>query len=182
MAWTTPLTAVSNATFTAAQYNASDRDNMLLTPAAIATAAGRIFASTGANAIVERTPTADTNTTANTTTSTSYADLSGSANSAAVTLTVGVNALVSWAVLCTNSNANTNTFASYTVSGATTRAAGDDNAVGGAQATVSATIISGSRVRLETGLTAGATSFIMRYRVSAGTGTFSNRHIGVLPF
>ena len=54
MAWTTPLTAVSNTALTAAQWNASVRDNLLMTAPALATTTGRHFVSTGANTIAER--------------------------------------------------------------------------------------------------------------------------------
>lgn len=181
MAYTTPLTAVANAAFTAAQYNASDRDNMLVTPAALATTNGRFFAVNGANAIVERVPVGITNITSDTTTSTTYAGLTGGTGPA-VTCTAGLVALVVWGVLGANSAANVNTFASYAVSGSTSIVSVDARSVGGSQATAGTTAVNASRVWLETALVPGSMTFTIQYRVSANTGTFSNRHISVVPF
>ncbi len=181
MAWTTPITAVANAAFTAAQFNASVRDNLLTTAPALATTAGRFFASTGANAIAERIPTALQNSTADTTTATNYGALSGGSGPA-VTVTSGPSVLVCWGALVQNSSANVNTFASFAISGANTVASSDTFCVGGSQSTGGGQGQSSSRVYLATGLTPGSSSFTMQYRVSSGTGTFSNRHIAVLPF
>lgn len=51
MAWTTPLTAVSGSILTAAQWNASVRDNLNETAPAKATTADRMFVTTGPNAL-----------------------------------------------------------------------------------------------------------------------------------
>ena len=69
MVWSTPLTAVANTPLTAAQWNASVRDNFNETAPAKATVGGRIFASTGPNTIAEREVLADVVETAETTTS-----------------------------------------------------------------------------------------------------------------
>lgn len=181
MSWTTPLTATSNTALTAAQWNASVRDNLLQTAPALATTAGGMFATTGANAIAQRIPTAAQTSGADVTAFTSYVDLNGGANPV-VTVTCGVAALVSFGALCVNSTSGTNTFCSYAISGANTVAGSDAWALGGVSSGAGLTAVTGSRVRLETGLTAGSNVFTEKYRVSTGTGTFSNRHIAVVPF
>lgn len=179
MAWTTPLTAVSNATLTAAQWNASVRDNLLETAPAKATTAGRFFATAGANSIAERIPNGGTVSTSQTTTSTSYTDLATSGP--ALTLATGPTALVAIGAIVTNDTTGTNSFASYAISGATTVAAGDNWAIGYATSG-GGRVMSASRVRMETSLTAGNNTFTMKYRVAGNTGTFQDRHIAVVPF
>ena len=76
MAWTAPMTAASNATFTAAEFNAHIRDNLLETEPAKATTNDSYFVTTGANAIAQRSPGSDVINTMQTTTSTSYTNLS----------------------------------------------------------------------------------------------------------
>src|SRR3712207_4741779 len=96
MAWATPLTAVSNAILSAAQWNASVRDNLNETGPAKATTAGRILVTTGANGIAERAVSSATVSTSQTTTSTSYTDLA--TVGAAVAVTTGTQALALWNV------------------------------------------------------------------------------------
>jgi hypothetical protein len=180
MAWTTPLTAVSNAALTAAQWNASVRDNLAETAPSKATTAGRFFAVSGANTIAERVPSVGTNTGTDTTTGTAYGALSGSTGPA-VTVTTGPNALVAISTFATNDTTGANAYASMVISGATTLAASDAWATG---QTVSGTNrqIAASRVQLFNALTAGSNTFTMQYRVSGNTGSFSNRTITVIPF
>lgn len=180
MAWTTPLTAVANATLTASQWNASVRDNLNMTAPALATAAGRFFASTGANAIAERVPsTAETNSSS-TTTSTSYADLADLAGPS-VTVTTGPTALVAISAVLTNDGTANTSYVSFEVSGATTLSASNFSALRYRPAAAGVNIQMG-RARLMTGLTAGSNTFSMRYQVDAGTGTFNARQIAVIPF
>src|SRR6266568_2548959 len=96
MAWTTPLTAVANATLTAAQWNASVRDNLNMTAPALASAAGQIFASTAANTIAVRVPTGAYVSNLGTDASTSYGDLTSAGP--AVTVATGAKAIV--AIAC----------------------------------------------------------------------------------
>jgi hypothetical protein len=181
MAWNTPLTAVANAALTAAQWNASVRDNLLETAPAKATASGRFFATTGANSIAERIPSGIQVSGGDTTTATSYGNLAGGANPVATTV-CGPTVMVAIGATIQNSVVNTNTFASYAISGANTVAGGDTHSIGGMNPTAGAVIFSGSRVRIEVSLTPGTNTFTEVYRVAAGTGTFSNRHIGIIPF
>ena len=178
MAWSTPLTAVSNSALTAAQWNASVRDNLAETAPAKASTAGRFFATSGANTIAERVPSESTVSASATLVSTSYVTITGGP---VVTVTCGPAALVAYSVILSNDTTGSNTYASYQVSGATSAAANDSwllgHSVSGA-----GRILGASRVRLHTGLTAGSNSFTIYYRVSGGTGTFSDRQIQVIPF
>jgi hypothetical protein len=178
MAWSTPLTAVSNATLTAAQWNASVRDNMLETPAAKATAAGSMFASTAANSIAERIPSTATVSTGQSSAITSYGDLATAGP--AVTVTTGPKALVAIGCVLTTDTTGIRAYMSYAVSGATTVAAADDVAVVN-DASAASKIIGASRVSMPT-LTAGSNTFTSKYRVTSTNGTWSQRNMVVLPF
>ncbi|OII61219.1 hypothetical protein BJP40_06745 [Streptomyces sp. CC53] len=177
MAWTSPMTAVANDVFTAAQFNTHVRDNLLETAPAKATTDGGMFFATGANAIAERVPTTATVATSESTTSTSYTDLSTAGP--AVTVTTGTRALVFISADAQNDAAGSDALYSYAVSGSTTVAAADSFG--------SFLESSGSRrhrwtvASMQTGLTAGSNTFTMKYRVSANTGTFQNRNIVVVP-
>ena len=104
MAWTTPVTAVSGALLTAAQWNASVRDNLLETAPAKATTSGRIFVSTGANAIAQREIKTEYLSASGTTTSTSFVNLTGGGTGPTVAVTTGVLALVN--IQCQMNNAS----------------------------------------------------------------------------
>lgn len=179
LAWTTPLTAVSNATLTAAQWNASVRDNLLETAAAKFTAAGQLFVSTGVNAGAARTPSQATVSTQETTTSTSYTALT-TAGPTVASLTTGTQALVAITAACGNNTAGQNSYMSVAVSGATTLAAADTTALR-YQAFGANSRHRSSTVHLFTGLTAGANTFTSQYKVDAGTGLWFDRHLVVVP-
>lgn len=178
MAWTSPLTAVSNAALTAAQWNASVRDDMNETAPAKATAAGRIFVSTGANAIAERVISRASVATSETTATTTYTNLT--TPGPAVTATSGTRALVILSAQLSNNTISAFAVAGVTISGATSDAAVDDRSLM-QQSAVANVGIGASRMTLFDSLTAGSNTFTMQYRVSAGTGTFVNRHIAVIP-
>lgn len=178
MAWTVPITLTEDSVWSSAQWNSGVRDNLLETMAGKATTGGGWFVVTGTNAIAQRSITSASVTASETTTSTSYTNLT--TNGPAVTVTTGTSAIVIWQCLHQNSGANGACSVSVDVAGATTRAASDSwrsltdglAAANGWQG--------GSFVKL-TGLTAGSNTFRMQYKVSAGTGTFANREIVVLP-
>lgn len=77
MTWTSPMTAVSNQAFSAAQFNQQVRDNFLLLAPAKAGTAGGYMVAQGQNSIVERTIQTDTIATSETTTAggSTYVDL-----------------------------------------------------------------------------------------------------------
>lgn len=170
MTWSAPMTAVAGSVFTAAQFNTYVRDNLNETAVAKATAAGQIFVATGVNAVAARTTSQDYIATSQTTASTSYAALATVGPT--VTATTGTSALV--AVHAGTSNSGSGfSLMGYNVSGASTIAAGDDRAVG--------TGGFGSGLFFQTGLTPGSNTFTSVYRVQSGTGTYSTRHILVVP-
>lgn len=155
MAWTTPRTWVVGELVTAALLNTHLRDNLDALPRASDTAA------------VD---------TSQTTTSTSYTDLATAGP--AVTLTTGTKA---WVTLSAGIFQNSDIFESlmsFAVSGATTRAAADDDALS-AIPSANGDGVQASFTMLVTGLTAGSNVFTAKYRVLGGTGTFRNRKISV---
>jgi hypothetical protein len=72
---------------------------------------------------------------------------------------------------------NSTAFMSFAVSGASTQAATDARAL----AVAGNDIVRASATSLVCGLTPGSNTFTAQYRVSAGTATFSNRDIVVIP-
>lgn len=109
------------------------------------------------------------------TSSTAYVDLA--TVGPVVTITCGATAMAWFSCNFTNSGANLS-IASVAVSGATTRAASDDYAL-------APVAVSGFQGQLGTvvvfeGLTPGANTFTMKYRVVGGTGTFVRRQMAVL--
>lgn len=180
MAWSTPLTAISNSTLTASQWNLSVRDNLLETAVAKATAAGQIFVSTAANALAARVPTGTAVNVSESTTSTTYTDLTTPGPTVSG-LTTGTQALVVVSAKMQQNTASVNDYMAYAVSGATTIAATDQNALL-LQFAGTTTTIRASSVFLQTGLTAGSNTFTSKYRVSGGTGTYDNRSMAVIPF
>lgn len=178
MAWTAPITATTNATFTSAQFNSSVRDNLLETAPAKATTAGSYFVTTGANAIAERISAYNEVITSETTTSTSYTAL---ATAQAVTVTTGTQAIVIISAQMAHNTAAAIAFTTVVVSGATTIAATDDNSINFQQAVglVNQDVVA-SRAKLYT-LTPGSNTFTLQFKGNAGTSTFSRRSLLVLP-
>lgn len=180
MAWSAPMTAVANTTFTAAQFNTFVRDNLNETAPALATTAGSYFAATGANAIAQRTPDGQVVLTEETTGSTSFTDLATIGPT--VTVTTGPFAMAFYHAQIENDGAGF-TYAGLEVSGATSIAAALNRTVNvsGAAGT---RIGAGTTVLYEAGLalTPGSNTFTMKYRVSSGTGTFADRRLYIMPF
>lgn len=118
--------------------------------------------------------------TSQTTSSTSYADLA--TVGPAATVTVGANGLAFVTVGCSAGHGSTDlpTSMSFAISGASTVAAGTWGALVQRLTTATAQGSSSWSV-LVTGLTPGSTTFTAKYRVSAGTGTFVERYISVIP-
>lgn len=175
MAWNTPMTAVAGSVFTAAQFNTFVRDNLNSTAPALATASGQTFVATGVNAIAARSANQSVVNTAEGTTSATYAALTTAGPS--VTAVTGTSAWVN--LFCASSNSGTvSSLMSFAVSGASSIAASDLSAVGGAFGT------NGGRCGisyLQTGLTPGSNTFTAQYRVGSGTGTYSGRILSVNP-
>lgn len=179
MAWSAPFTAVANATYTAAQHNASVRDNLLETAPAKATTPGSFFASTGTNTIAERITQSAVTPATETTTNTSYVDLSTVGPT--VTATTGVRAFVFISAQLTGNTSTLGSFMSFEVSGATSVSATDTSALVYYVSSVNLPV-QATRV-IAQGLTAGSNQFRAKYKVAgATTGSFSQRNISVIPF
>lgn len=180
IAYTTPLTAVSNATLTAAQWNASVRDNLLTTAPALATASGQLWVSTAANAGAMRVPTGGTVAASETTVSTGYATLATVGPTFAVT--TGTSAIISVGAGMAQSTVNGFASSSVAISGATTVAAGTDGVVN-FRASTSNAQIQASLVYLKTGLAGGSNTFTQQYTAGGGggTATFFGRFLVVFP-
>lgn len=116
--------------------------------------------------------------TGESTTSTSFTDLATAGPS--VTVTIGSNglALVSVESYIQNSGAGNSTRVGVALSGANTVAA--DTRIFYRPYANTQIIQMGSTV-LMTGLNPGSTTFTMKYNVAAGTGTFGNRTLSVVP-
>lgn len=150
-----------------------------------ATTTGRslLGASSAANALAVMTPLQSAAkaivTTAETTTSTTYTDLATTTDT--VTVTVGASGLVMVFVQAMmSSNGNNYSYVSFALSGANTLAAADINCIENVEAS-SGWISQLSGAFLLPGLTAGSTTFKMKYKAGAGTSTFNNRAISVIP-
>lgn len=175
MAWTTPVTAVTNATLSAAQWNASVRDNLNETAPAKATVGGRLIVTDGLNAIVERQFLGDLVETSQTTTSTTYTNLTTAGPLVEVTASTQV---MTWHNAAqANSTTGAECWSSIEFYGATTSAAIDARAML-TQATANYEIRAG--VCTLNAVSSGLTTVRMQYRVSAGTGTFRRRRMTVL--
>lgn len=117
--------------------------------------------------------------TSETTASTSYVDLTTTTDT--VTVTIGNSGMALVLLQSLGSNTGGTNYIGFALSSGNTVAASDSYAIvlsghaSGVQTQVGAPF-------LLTGLTAGSTTFKMKYRVSAGTGTFANRRISVIPF
>lgn len=170
------MTAIAGASVLAADFNTFVRDNLNQTAPAIATSVSSWFPHSGVNTLAERFPTQNNATGASTTTSTTYGNLADGITTS-VTVNTGTMAAVLLYTNLNNSAGGNRTWCAFDISGATTRAADDTRSVDHSQA-------GGMRwgaTFIET-LNAGSNTFTMRYRVTAGTGTFSARRIGVIPF
>ena len=172
------MTAVDGAPFTAAQFNASVRDNLNMTAAAKATQSGSIFAGTGANSLAERIPTTDYIGTTQTTTSVSYANLATVGPE--VTVTSGAKALVIIAAGMFSTTVNAESFVSCDVTGATTTPADDVRALRHTSSTSSAQAMMSWAFVYP--MTSGSSTYRLKYHVSSGTSSFFDRRISVVPF
>lgn len=172
------MTAVSGSVYTAAQFNTFVRDNLNETAPAKATSAGNIFVSDGVNSIVEREVGFDEVTTSQSTSSLVYTDLATVGPQ--VTVTTGTRALYIITVQTSHSVSDSATRASVDISGASAIAASDNRelVIDGLAA---GNPMSSSWVHMERFLTPGSNTFTLKYRVSAGTGTWAERRLTVIP-
>lgn len=178
MAWTTPKTYTAGNTLTAAELNTYQRDNMNETAPAVATAAGNLIVTDGANSITERTPDVDYVATAQATSSTSYADLTTTGPS--LSATVGGYAYLVAHATVTNTVAGAEIRISPEITGATSSTARDARSAAYTPATTAEVFtLHGSWIVT---LTSGSNTFALKYKCSTGTATFSDRFINAIPF
>lgn len=180
MVWSTPLTAVANAALTAAQWNASVRDNLNQTAAAKASGDNQVFVSTGVNALAARTPNiASVITGVETTTSTTYTSALTTPGPA-LTITTGTAAMVWISAICRCGSVGVAAHTSYAVTGASSITASDDWCT----YFMASTSNYSSRIGVAgmQNVTAGSNIFSMGYRSgTAGTSGFDARAIMVFP-
>lgn len=181
MAWTAPMTFADGVALTAAQLNTYLRDNMNETMTAKATTPGGLFFSTDVNEWAERYPNHSRQNSTFSTTSTSYVDSSNGLP--AVTVTTGTDALILFSATIGNTSANTATYCTYNVTGASSVASSESKSIrlDGYIASTGDNYIGAGMYDIQQGLTPGRNVFTMRYRVDAGTGSFSNRMLAVVP-
>jgi hypothetical protein len=172
------MTAVANATFFAAEFNTHLRDNLNETAPGKATTAGGIFVATGTNAIAERVPTNAVVAASQSTGSTTYTDLT--TPGPAVTVTTGTKAIVMLYTRASVLGVNT-TAMGFAVSGASTIAASDGQALAFTSSNGDTLSFHGSAVLMITALAPGSNIFTAKYRVTGGTGTWIDRRLAVIP-
>lgn len=175
MTWNAPITWTGNQVPTAALLNSQLRDNLLETMVGKATEEGQIFASAGVNTIAARTPGAARILTSQTTTSTTYTDLATAGPS--VTVTHGTHAIVFHSCVVSNNTDYADSYQSFSRNGSDV---GDIVCLRNDGVTANNGWSVGG-VDISTNLTPGTTTWKTRYRVNTGTGTFSDRFIGVIP-
>lgn len=181
MAWTAPMTAVSGAVYTAAQFNTFVRDNLLETaPAKAATSSG-YFVTTATNQIGERSVQQAVINTADTCSGTSYSDCDNGVGPLITAFTGSSALVVVGGRIGGNSVATASVKMAWQVDGGTSISASDQWAAGEV-GMGSNGFAYDSRAYMAVGLTPGLNTFTAKYAVSSGTGTYSARSILVMPF
>jgi hypothetical protein len=128
MAWTTPVTAVTNSPLTAAQYNASIVSNFAETAVAKATTAGRYFVNAGSGSIREAEMHYVSNNSDRTVTSSSYVNVAS--NGTKLQPIISGTASQGFVVYLSGQVLGGDTLMlGYTVSGDISQAAADANAI-----------------------------------------------------
>jgi hypothetical protein len=172
---------VTSTQLTAAQWNASVRDNLLETAVGKVTASGQLVVSTGPNALAARGVAAGRVAGGSQqTTSATIADNLTTVGPS-VTLTTGTSVLVLLTAFCMNTTAGQGCYMGYAVSGATTIAATAERTLRLMSSLASERNRATAAV-WQTGLNAGSNTFKAQYAVVAsGTADFDEREIAVLP-
>lgn len=177
------MTATTDSTFTAAQFNAHIRDNLLETAPAKASEADGYFVSTAANTLAERHTASERVDTRQSRSFSSYGPLVTSGPE--VTVTTGPHAIVIINASMQNTSSTGFSAASFEVSGATSVSASDAWCCSMNGITRPITHTFDSHVRRmsarRVALSAGSNTFTMMYRASGGTAWFHNREIIVIP-
>lgn len=117
--------------------------------------------------------------TSESTSSTTYTDLTTTTDS--VTVTVPASGLVLVMIYCNWTSTSSQGFMSYAISGAVNNVAATDAKSVAQQAQVASNIVGNLGATFLEVLTPGSTTFKLKYRASSSTQTFSNRRITVIP-
>lgn len=118
--------------------------------------------------------------TTQTTTSTSYTNLSTTGPSVTITIPTSGRILLSFGARVSNNTGGGWGLVSYDATGANTISASDNYAAGFRVATANDECTA-ERTEVLTGLTPGSTTFTVKYRAVAGTAQFLNRYISAIP-
>lgn len=179
MAWTAPKTFADGNALTADDLNIYLRDNLMETMTAKATTQGAMFFSTDVNTWTERYPNYQRVNTTLSTTSATYVDLGGPE----VDVVTGTDAWVLMTCQIGNTTANSATYVSYNVNGASSIASAYSQGIrlDGYVASTGDNYIGCMMFDLRSDLTPGLNTFKMTYRVDAGTGVFSYSNLAVIP-
>lgn len=182
MAWTAPMTAVATQVWTASAFNTHVRDNLNETAPAKATTDGSIFTVTAANSINDAPMLQSTVAASETTTSTTFANLTTVGPS--VTVSVNTAATVIFGCQMSNSSVDTTALMSvgiYDVDTGSELTAPSDTWCQQNDGSPANSVERGMVAHRFTGLTSGSYTFQAKYRVGAGTGAFSERYLFVIP-
>jgi hypothetical protein len=126
---------------------------------------------------IQITPEAAAVNTSETFTGTTYTASQPATSGPAISIRTGTTALITVGSNFTV-NAGVQGYQSFAISGATTVAASDTNAMIVGNMSATSNFIQGlSKVIYVTGLTAGLNTFTVQQRVTAGTGTIAQRYI-----
>jgi hypothetical protein len=119
--------------------------------------------------------------TSESTSSTSYVDLTTTTDT--VTVIIGASGIAIVALSVNISSPSFNAYMSYALTGANAVIATDAKSIGYQNPSNTTWISNQGLVIVETGLTPGSTTFKAKYRSSSGSGSqsFSNRRIAVIP-
>jgi hypothetical protein len=187
MAWSPPMTAVANSTFSDVEYNRYIRDNLLETAPGRVVAAGQYFTTYKTNGIAYRQIASDTLSGSVNTTSSTYVNLG---TGPSVTTSVGGSgmAMVWYSAEMNNTLANNQVMFSVAITGATFVPATGTPVEPGDRYRVVIDGRSSSAGEREYGfhlfknLKSGTHTFRMQYAIGGGgTGTYTNRHLVVMP-
>lgn len=183
MAWTAPMTFVSNTPLTASQLNVHLRDNLLETAPAKATQAGGYIVSAGLHQLVERVGVRQTIAGEDgSTTQTNYDDLEVGEVGPTVTAQTSGNALVIFGAemrLQDPASPRSTCRVTVDVTGDTTIPGTDTRSLTSANAENAR--FQASHAVWYDDLNPGENTFQMKYKVSAGTGFFQRRRLIVFP-
>jgi hypothetical protein len=188
MTWTTPRTAVSGETITAAIFNAEIRDNFLETEVGRAFFEGNFMVAKAANSVRARSCFRDSQLQIGRTSSTTYEDLDSNADRSenfgpAVSLTCNGTAVVWFSARASNNAADS--LCAYSVavedSTGTELVAASDAWCGMTDGIAANNDNKYGVCHRFTGLGSDLQrTFVMKYRVGSGTADFSNREMFVM--